>query len=84
MGMREHGTLVRRVLADHVVAVLAAGAAQDDAGSLSVTSDQFSIVVDLIQVPTNRSPVPAATLPNWTLAPDATPERGRVRGVRRP
>ena len=63
---------------------IAAGAAEDNAGNLSVAADQFSIVADLTQVPMNRSPVLAATVPNWTLVPDATPERGRVRGVRRP
>ena len=50
---------------------VAAGAAEDDAGNPSVAADQFSIVADLTQVQ-NRSPVPAATLPNRTLAPDET------------
>ena len=51
---------------------IAAGAAEDDAGNPSVAADQFSIVADLTQVPVNRSPVSAATLPNRTLAPDDT------------
>ena len=51
---------------------IAAGAAEDDAGNPSVAADQFSIVADLTQVPMNRSPVPAATLSNRTLAPDDT------------
>ena len=51
---------------------IAAGAAEDDAGNPSVAADQFSIVADLTQVPMNRSPAPAATLPNRTLAPDDT------------
>ncbi len=50
---------------------IAAGAAEDDPGNLSVAADQFSIAADLTQVQ-NRSPVPAATLPNRTLAPDDT------------
>ena len=50
---------------------IAAGAAEDDAGNPSVAADQFSIVADLTQVQ-NRSPVPAATLPNRALAPDDT------------
>ena len=50
---------------------IAAGAAEDDAGNPSVAADQFSIVADLTQVQ-NRSPVPAAMLPNRTLAPDDT------------
>ena len=49
---------------------IAAGAAEDDAGNPSVAADQFSIIADLTQVPMNRSPAPAATLPNRTLAPD--------------
>ena len=51
---------------------IAAGAAEDDAGNPSVAADRFSIVADLTQVPVNRSPVPAATLLNRTLAPDNT------------
>ena len=51
---------------------IAAGAAEDDAGNPSVAADQFSIVADLTQVPMNRSPAPAAALPNRTLAPDDT------------
>ena len=51
---------------------IAAGAAKDDAGNLSVAADQFSVVADLTRVPVNRSPVPAAILPNRTLAPDDT------------
>ncbi len=51
---------------------IAAGAAEDDAGNPSVAAEQFSIVADLTQVAMNRSPVPAATLPNRTLAPDDT------------
>ena len=50
---------------------IAAGSAEDHAGNPSVAADQFSIVADLTQVQ-NRSPVPAATLPNRTLAPDDT------------
>ena len=50
---------------------IAAGAAEDDAGNPSVAADQFSIVADVTQV-SNRSPVPAATLPNRTLASDDT------------
>ena len=49
---------------------IAAGAAEDDAGNPSVAADQFSIVADLTQVPTNRPPAPVATLSNRTLAPD--------------
>ena len=51
---------------------VAAGAAEDDAGNPSVAAEQFSIVADLTQVPPNRSPAPAATLPHRTLAPDDT------------
>ena len=51
---------------------IAAGAAEDDAGNPSVAAQQFSIVGDLTQVPVNRAPVPAATLPNRTLDPDDT------------
>ena len=41
-------------------------------GTPSVAADQFSIVPNLTQVPVNRSPVPAATLPNRTIALDNT------------
>ena len=51
---------------------VAAGAAEDDAGNPSVAADRFSIVAGLTQVPVNRAPVPAATVQNWTLAPDET------------
>ena len=51
---------------------IAAGAAEDDAGNLSVAAEQFSIVADLTQVPMNWSPAPAGTLPSRTLAPDDT------------
>ena len=51
---------------------IAAGAVEDAAGSASVAAEQFSIVADLTQVPVNRAPVPAATLPNRTIAPDDT------------
>ena len=51
---------------------IAAGVVEDDAGNANVAADQFSIVEDLTQVPVNRAPVPAATLPNRTLAPDDT------------
>ena len=51
---------------------IAAGAAEDDAGNPSVAAEQFSIVADLTQVPVNRAPVPTATLPNRTMAPDDT------------
>ena len=50
----------------------AARAAENDAGNPTVAADQFSIVADLTQVPMNRPPVPAATPPNRTLAPDET------------
>ena len=51
---------------------IAAGAAEDDAGNPSVAADQFTIVADLTQVPMNRPPAPAVTLPSRTLAPDDT------------
>ena len=51
---------------------IAAGAAEDDAGNLSVAADQFSIVADVTQAPMNRPPAPAGTLPRRTLAPDDT------------
>ena len=64
--------MIAPVASGAVTVDIAAGAVEDDAGHASVAADQFSIVADLTQVPVNRSPALAATLPNRTMAPDDT------------
>ena len=65
-----YSAMITPVASGALTVDIAAGAAEDDAGNPSVAADQFLIVADLTQVPMNRSPVPAATLLNRTLAPD--------------
>ncbi len=67
-----YGATITPAASGTVTVDVAAGAAEDDAGNPSLAADRFSIVADLTDVPTNRSPVPAAALPNRALAPDDT------------
>ena len=67
-----YSAMITPTISAVVTVDIAAGAAEDHAGNTSVAAEQFSIVADLTQVPMNRSPVPAARLPNRTLAPDDT------------
>ena len=67
-----YGATITPVASGTVTVDVAAGAAEDDAGNPSLAADRFSIVADLTDAPTNRSPVLAAALPNRALAPGDT------------